>query len=80
MTYRPLIDMSGQEPDDVKALELLLKDHGCNKVEDMSGRVWHIYPWLNKKSVPINDATVHNPQRIPWNEVRSFGVLEDGAC
>ncbi|MEJ6013796.1 hypothetical protein WG936_08105 [Corynebacterium sp. H127] len=80
MTYVPIVQIEGQEPDDVSGLEILLKDSDCTHIEGMDGRVWRIFPWLNKKSVPINDATSNNPQRLVWAKVKSFGAFEEPPC
>lgn len=80
MTYVPLIETDGAEPEDIRGFEKDLKDNDCTHVQAMDGRVWKMFPWLNKKSVPINDATAHNPQRLGWAKVKSFGVYEEPPC
>lgn len=76
MNYKPLVTTDGVEPKSVRDLEIEVMAASCTHVEDSSGTKWRFFPWLNKKSVPINDASQHNPQRIPWKNVKSFGVME----
>ncbi|MEJ6013265.1 hypothetical protein WG936_05370 [Corynebacterium sp. H127] len=76
MIYRPLVAIDCQEPTDIKALEQLLQAKGCTHVEDNAGAKWRMFQWLNKKSVPINQASAPHPQRIPWKRVKSFGIFD----
>lgn len=75
MSYRPIIVINGEEPEDVSVLERQAADFSITHVRASNEKVWRTYSWLNRKSVPLNHAGI-GPQRLPWSQVESLGVQE----